>query len=435
MSALDEPRSAGARDARSALALGVSLFLSLTAYYLLKTAREPLIQAAGGATLKSQATALQAVVLCALVPIYMAAAARFGTRRLVVGTLLVAGAGIEGVWAATALELPHAAVGAYVLTGVFGLAVVSQLWSVASARYDVRAGERLLPMVAIGSSAGGLFGALLGKLLFERGVAVGLLLHAAAGVVVLLAALASRVTVEAPRAAVDRWRIADVLGSSYVRTTAVLLVVLNLVNTTGEIILADLVGESARLAYEEARVSSPLVAEAPFIRAYIGAFYGDFFFWVNLATLGVQVVFARRIVQGAGVGGVLVVLPLLALGVYAIVAVGAGLAVVRIAKAIENTADYSLMNVARAALFLPANDVERWGGKLAVDTFFVRAGDLLSGAFVLVMTEWLHASRRDLAAVNIALVVVWLAAAMALHRAYRTRATAAEDDRRAVAAE
>ena len=52
------------------LLMFMNIYFLLTAYYILKTVREPLILTSGGAELKSYAAAFQAVVLIAYVPLY-----------------------------------------------------------------------------------------------------------------------------------------------------------------------------------------------------------------------------------------------------------------------------------------------------------------------------------------------------------------------------
>jgi AAA family ATP:ADP antiporter len=59
-----------------------------------------------------------------------------------------------------------------------------------------------------------------------------------------------------------------------------LLVLLNVVNTTGEFILSHLVTE---------RADTLAAAAAGFDKkAYIGAFYGNYFLWVNIVALVLQ---------------------------------------------------------------------------------------------------------------------------------------------------
>ena len=46
-------------------------------------------------------------------------------------------------------------------------------------------------------------------------------------------------------------------------------------------------------------------------------------------------------------------------------------------KTAENATDYSIMNTARQLLWLPASREEKYKAKQAIDTFFVRGGDVL----------------------------------------------------------
>src|SRR5262245_63379652 len=74
-----------AGEALDALLLMLSVFLLLTAYYILKVVREPLILAGGGAELKSYTSAGQAILLLFLVPAYGAFASRVNRIRLITG--------------------------------------------------------------------------------------------------------------------------------------------------------------------------------------------------------------------------------------------------------------------------------------------------------------------------------------------------------------
>ena len=69
-------------EAEGAVVLSAIVFLLLTAYYLLKTAREPLILLHGGAEVKSYAAAGQAALLVLVVRAYSSVAKRVGRVRL-----------------------------------------------------------------------------------------------------------------------------------------------------------------------------------------------------------------------------------------------------------------------------------------------------------------------------------------------------------------
>src|SRR6188508_1654290 len=60
-----------------------NLFLLLTAYYILKVIREPLILLGGGAVSRSYARGVQAGLLFVVIPVYSVLANRFEPARLV----------------------------------------------------------------------------------------------------------------------------------------------------------------------------------------------------------------------------------------------------------------------------------------------------------------------------------------------------------------
>ena len=112
------------------------------------------------------------------------------------------------------------------------------------------------------------------------------------------------------------------------------------------------------------------------------AFSGSISATVNLVGFLLQLFVTSRVIRFMGVRGALFILPVLALVNYSIIAVAPILAVVRIGKILENSTDYSIQNTLRQALFLPTSREAKYKAKAAIDTFFTRAGDVLSAGFV-----------------------------------------------------
>ncbi len=110
---------------------------------------------------------------------------------------------------------------------------------------------------------------------------------------------------------------------------------------------------------------------------------------MNLAGLLLQLFVVSRVLKYLGVGVAIAILPLIALGGYLIAAFYPVLSMIRWAKTAENATDYSLQNTVRQILFLPTTREQKYKAKQAIDTFFVRAGDLLSAALVFAGTTWL----------------------------------------------
>ena len=80
----------------------------------------------------------------------------------------------------------------------------------------------------------------------------------------------------------------------------------------------------------------------------------------------------------------------------------------------------------RRALFLPTSRDAKYKGLQTIETFFWRAGDMLSGVATFVLVQWLALSVRGFAVANLAIVVVWLALAVSLARENRRLMAKAE---------
>jgi AAA family ATP:ADP antiporter len=140
--------------------------------------------------------------------------------------------------------------------------------------------------------------------------------------------------------------------------------------------------------------------------------------WVKLLAFLLQAFVVSRIFKYIGVRAALFILPVIALGGYSMIALLPIFGVVTWAKILENSTDYSVQNTTRHALFLPTSREAKYKAKQAIDSFFVRAGDMLQAAVVFVGTM-LAFGIRGYALVNLALVVVWLVLAVAIAREHR----------------
>jgi AAA family ATP:ADP antiporter len=92
----------------------------------------------------------------------------------------------------------------------------------------------------------------------------------------------------------------------------------------------------------------------------------------------------------------------------------------------ESSLEYSLQNTARQALFLVSSRVEKYVGKTIVDTVVVRTGDALTALVVLAGTR-AGVSPRAFAALNLALITLWIVAVFAIGRENARRSAEGED--------
>jgi AAA family ATP:ADP antiporter len=398
----------------TAFLLLINIFLLLICYSVIKTVREPLILLGGGAEVRSYAAAGQALALIGLVPLYSWFASRVNRGRLMVGATLFFIACIELFALAVAARVPYVGVAFFIWVGIFNMSLVAQFWSFANDLYTKEAGNRLFPIIVIGMTAGAPLGSLVAARLFRLGVSPQAILQVSALLLSASVALYLRINGRETTPTRAQERLASgggfglVLGNRYLRLVAALVVLLNVVNTTGEYIIAKLL---------TLHVQELAAADAAFNKqAFIGAFSGDYQFWVNVTAFALQAFVASRLVKFAGLRGALLALPLIALGGYAIVAAGVGFSVIRWIKTAENATDYSIMNTARQLLWLPTTREEKYKAKQAIDTFFVRIGDVLSAGLVFAGATRLHLTIPEFATVNVALTVVWLAVALLILR-------------------
>jgi ATP:ADP antiporter, AAA family len=406
----------------TAVLLLVNLFLLLVGYYILKTVREPLVLTLGGAELKSYAAAGQALTLIGFVPLYGWLASRVARLKLIVFVLLFFIINIELFYLGGQVGVPYLGFMFYIWVGVFSLASIAQFWAYANDLYSKPVGDRLFPIIAIGATAGSPVGSWVCKKLFEAGMDAYSILHVTVAILVahlLLYALVDRR--EAGRGGQSRAAAQTTLGgpggfslvlaSPYLRLIALLLVLLNTVNTTGEYIISRLVVAQATAA----AAADPTISPS----AFIGSFFGGYYFWANVAAVLIQAFLVSRIVKYLGIAGVILILPAVSLGAYSVIALGASFAVVRWAKTAENATDYSVMNTGKQMLWLPTSREEKYKAKQAVDTFFVRTGDLFSAGIVYAGTTWLALGVPGFAFSNVILTVAWLAVAGLLLREHQ----------------
>jgi AAA family ATP:ADP antiporter len=444
----------------SALLLTLNVFLLLTAYYVIKPLRDSMISLMeGGPQYASYLSAVIAVALLGAVPAYARFAKRLPRNRLVVGVTLffVSNLVLFAVAMASdtlpAMRIPLGPLGAilptasvelmpvvfFVWVGLFNMMVVAQFWAFANDIYTEEQGKRLFALVGIGASIGAVLGAGVVKGMAEKmttaemfGLSAILLSLCAALTQVVHVRESRRDTRERPPEVAPAAAPSDeapgpdrgtkksegafqmVWKHRYLTYLAAFSVVFTLVNTNGEYMRNEAVSQWVAA---EADDHGPFEDEATrddFESQKGRAFFGDFYFYVNLLSALLQMFVVSRLVRYAGLGPTFFVLPVIAFMGATAIALVPVLAVVRVAKIAENATDYSINNTSRHMLWLPTTTEMKYQAKQAVDTFFVRMGDVGSAVTVAVMAGALGLGIRSFAVFNIVLVVGWLFLARAI---------------------
>ena len=418
-------------EGRSAFLFFLHGFLLLTSYQVVKALREALMLTKYSAEVRAYAVAVTALVLIVVVPLYGhlrrhvdgAHLLRVVTLFFVVTLPLFAGL----VWAGAPIEFVF-----FVWVSIYGLMVISQMWAFAADTFNLKSGQRLFPAIMIGANLGALMGAKIAQFAAATLSVAGLMIFATGTLAATLLLAGperasvpdgSRATAVAQGKPVPRLLggIGLVLRDRYLLQIALLAILLNWINSTGEFILADFFKDAA-----EARVAADPTLD---LGALITAYYGNFQFWATVGTLAIQLFFVARIFRAVGIRGALLVHPgfvALGYGLIALMPLLGGFipifTLIFVVKVMENSLDYSLMNTTRQALFLPVDRDSKYDGKTAIDTFFWRFGDLIQAGAIYAGTHLLQWQATEFALLNFVLAFGWIALAVAIGRGFAAKA-------------
>jgi AAA family ATP:ADP antiporter len=406
-------------ESLGALLLTLDLALLLGAYYLLKTVRESLILAESGAEVKAYSSAAQAIILLGVVPLYGWIATHLNRNRLIRWTTLFFASNLIVFYFFGRVGVREGVV-YYIWVGIFNVFIVAQLWAFAADLFTEDQGKRLFPLLGIGASVGAVGGAwAAGKLIGPFGPYNLMLISAFALCVCALASRLAAYVITKRQGESEKQKNTEPLGREggfqlilsdpYLRLIAILTILLNVVIGAGDFIFGKLLVAHAN----EVVGTAANVLQAR--KAYIGAFYANYYGWINLFSFLIQAFLVSRIFKRIGIRASLFVLPALSLATFLSILAYPVLGVVRVLKIGENSANYSLQNTVRQALLLPTSREAKYKANAAIDTFCVRLGDVLQAAVIFVGST-LHFDVRSFAAVSLVMTIVWIFVAVRLYQ-------------------
>lgn len=398
-----------AGEGQAALRLCAQSFVIMFAYYLLKVIREPLILADGTAELKAYTTAMQAVLLMAIVPLfanlYQGASSREGKHHILRKTLLFFILNLLGFVLAYQQGW-KIAIAFYVWLGIFSVMVLALFWAFAADLYNLKSGQRIFPVVAAASALGALLGSGVASWLYEQVGYAGVMYCAAlllgipwwlSGRTESIIPADSKSHLNAPFDT-HKYPLQEgfqvVLRSRYLTLIAGFVMLMNLINTNGEYILASFV---------TAHAQEFITGSSSAVDSYIALFYSRYLFITMLLSFLIQLFLVSRIYDRLGIENSLYILPVLMLINYGLIALFPLLLVARLTMITENSVYYSLQSTTRHALFLPVSRKEKYIGKHTIETFFFRLGDVISGGFVYIASALLGLGIVGFVLINIAL--------------------------------
>ncbi len=429
-------------EALTSLLLMFNIFLLLTAYYIIKPVRDALIIGEWSPEVKSYLGAASAVLLIFVVKAFSRIASLVPRQILITYVTLFFISNLVLFYILSVSGLSSKAMGIifFLWIGVFNVMVITQFWAFANDMYTLEEGKRLFPMIAFGATFGGYMGSKIsGWIVGPLGVYQMMLVSGAfLSVCILLTFIIHKREIERKKLLRETHRAETeqkplekgggfklIFQKKYLLYIAVFVLLLNFVNTNGEWVLSRVANLFAANALSSGTASGMTENQL------IVQFYAGFNSVMSIVSMVVQLFLVSRIFKWFGIRFAIFVLPLISLGGYSLIGLGAALSVVKYVKATENGTDYSLMNTTRHALFLITSREEKYKAKAAIDTFFHRAGDFLHAAFVLIGTTYFALNIQKAAVFNIFVVILWIFIGVLIAREHKKltaqKSTAAVD--------
>lgn len=145
-------------------------------------------------------------------------------------------------------------------------------------------------------------------------------------------------------------------------------------------------------------------------------FFGGIDFWVQAASLFLQLLLFGRLFKWFGLKAMLVSVPLLMTAGYALFALLPGFLLLVVVYAVRRVSDYALTRPCRDALFTVVSREEKYKAKSLIDTFVYRGGDATSGSLFKLLTEQFGAGPSAVGWFGALVSAVWTVLAIALGR-------------------
>lgn len=303
----------------------------------------------------------------------------------------------------------------FVWVSVFNLFVVAAFWSLMADVFNKEQAGRLFGFIWAGASTGGLVGPALDNQLAVPLGAVNLLPISAGLLLLSLVFMAQvirwqRREATAPPAGVERapneegalggsvWAaFVQVVRSPYLLGIAAFVMLMTWVST---------------FLYLEQQA---FVAKAFHNADQRAAFFGGIDFWVQAASLTIQLLLFGRLFKWLGLTAILASVPVIMTAGYAIFATAPGFMLLVVVYAIRRVGDYALTRPCRDALFTVVTREEKYKAKSLIDTFVYRGGDALSGSLYKGLTG-LGAGPAAIGWLGALISALWTLLALALGR-------------------
>jgi AAA family ATP:ADP antiporter len=301
-----------------------------------------------------------------------------------------------------------------VFVSLFSITLVSQGWLIAANLFTPTEAKRLYGILGVGAVVGGAVGGTFTAKMVHLVGTRNLLLASAA--VVLLAYFAFIAITRVQKVALQRARGAEEEESFSFRDISLgvrrhthLQVIIAIIGIT---YIVDMIVE-----YQFNAVAKETFPDRRQLAAFLGTFFG---IWLNLVTFILQFFLTAVVVSRFGVGGALQVMPV-SIGIASVVSfLMPGLWSTGAARLTEAATRYSFNRTGMELLYLPLPVELRNRVKTFTDIFVDRFSRGIGGILLILFTQYLNFSLKQLALVVVALAGFWILLSLRAKKEYIT---------------
>jgi AAA family ATP:ADP antiporter len=395
-----------------ALLLFLYLTLVMMSYSITKSIRDGLFLYKFSAYMLPYVYLGIAAIIGFVVLGYVRLSARVSQATLISGTLLFFILNLVVLWLSVRAQWSRAPWVFYVWASIFGIIIVTQVWTVANNVLDLRQAKRLFPLVAsggiLGSALGGFTASRLARL---KSVGTDNLILVLIPVLVL-AGVVAQVLLTRHSHQRDKRRVREkhlnfkaslrtIAASPYLKLIVALLALSNIVTLVVGIQFAD------------------IVKHAFPAKNQITAFMGSFAAWFSLFSFLLQVLAGSRLVEKFGVRWMILVLPLaLTGGTVVLLAFPLALWAGVVLKGSDHSLRYSIDRATTELLYLPLPQSTKSEVKAVIDMVMQRLGDGVGALLVLFVVFVLKGGQVSLCILDLLLLTLWLGVVLRTRREY-----------------
>jgi ATP:ADP antiporter, AAA family len=303
----------------------------------------------------------------------------------------------------------------FVWVSVFNLFVVAAFWSLMADVFTREQAGRLFGFIWAGASTGGLIGPAIANRLAVPIGAINLLPISA--VLLALSMVFMRRVIRWQRAQISATagatesRSDQPLGGSVWAAFGEVVRSRYLLGITVFVLLMTWV--STFLYLEQQHFVAKVFTSAD-TRA---SFFAGIDFWVQAASLFIQLLLFGRLFKWVGLKVMLVSVPVIMTVGYALFALVPSFMVLVVVYAVRRVGDYALTRPCRDSLFTVVSREEKYKAKSLIDTFVYRGGDATSGSLYKALTGGLGASPSAIGWLGALISALWAVLAWGLGRA------------------